>query len=276
MPQAWRFAQTQYDPATAGMVAAKLAGWAALGGLGPQRGPGLTQNEAVQFALFLAVMRSTIATRGEFYRVAVYNRRGQFEGVEKLVTIPTTSTDRFYTPIVGDEPVPPHGLRYREAWGALNPDPRWGKQLVLAIDRLLTQIAQAERGGEVPAGYEFPPPGETPVWPAAFPIAGIALIVAGSAVAIIGTAAAWRYLDPDVRVRAAEVAAAARSYQVRLENARATGVMQPPSPLELANAAAVKQAASEQEWRYAAYGAGAVVGIGGGAALLGYMRRRAA
>jgi hypothetical protein len=267
MPQAWKYARVTYDAATAGIVAAKLVGWAAMGGAGAERGPGFTQNEAVQFATFLAYMRHSIASNGgQWGWFAQYGPGDRFLGTELIPTHPGwTHVAQSYLPIVGDEPVPPWRPAFREVWSESNPSPTWGKQLVLAIDRVLTQIAHSEQGGEVPLGYGPQLPGEGAVT-AAFPVLG-ALIVGGVAVTVIGAAAAWRYLDPQVRVRAAEVTAAARAYQNRLENAAASGVMAPPSPLEVANAAAVGAAADEQAARYWGYGAAALAGIGGGAAL---------
>ncbi|MHC4218174.1 MAG: hypothetical protein ACYSU7_06915 [Planctomycetota bacterium] len=265
MPQAWKFARVEFDASSAGAVFSKLVGWAAMAGAGPDKGPGLTQNESVQFAAQLASLRTAIARSGKSIELAAYDGENRF--VRTLIATPESELDPdlHYFPIVGTDPVPAAN------GGELGK--RWGADLVLAIDRLLAQIAKSERAGEAPAGYGAAPmPG---IMPAALPVAAIAVLVGGAAVAVIGTAAVWRYLDPEVRTRAAAVTSAAQSYQARILAAQTTGVMPPPSPIEVATAEIVQKAAGEQRTRYYLYGAAALAGIGGGAALVSYLRRAA-
>ncbi len=280
MPQSWKYARVDFDAQTALAVGAKLIGWAAMGSLGPGRGPGLTQSEAVQFAASLASLRHVAASSDEWSRVAVYGPGGQYRGTRIVNASSDWSEEETYLPIVGESPLPSAiglfgGTHWTSATYADRPLPGWPRLLCLATDRLLTQIAQAEQGGEVPEGY-----GAEPILggyqPAALPIGAIAVIVGGAAVAVIGGLAVWRYLDPDVRIRAAAIDASLRSYQARLATAQVTGIMPDASPIEIANAAAVKAAADEQQQRYWLIGAAGVLGIAGGAAGLAYVRRDAA
>lgn len=279
MPQAWKYARVIYSPAVADTVAAKMAGWAAMGGLGPERGPGVTQDEAVQLVTNLSVLRHSAAMGVNAGRFAVYGLSGDFRGVQLNPKAETLDAEyQTAVPIVGDEPPPPAGLSSPYDPN-LDPVANWPRKLVLAIDRVCTQIAKSEKGGSIPQGYGFDPlppgvggEGTLAAWPA---IGIVAVIVGGAAIATIGGVAVWRYLDADVRTRTAEISAAGTAYQARLQVYQASGTMPPPGPLETANAKAIEEAAKESSDKYWLIGAAALAGIGGGAALISYLQREA-
>lgn len=275
MPQAWKYARVTFNPLAAEIVAAKLTGWAAMGAAGPARGPGLTQDEAVQFVTELAILRHSAACGLRRQQYAVYDASsGMLDTV--LWSQPLVSIDgKHIIPIVGDESPPPVGLR-GDYSPSLDPTKTWPRDLVLAIDNLLRQLKRAELGGSVPAGYGLEPPPGGPggeVVTAAWPLPIVAVVVGGAAIAVIGTAALWRYLDPEVRNRAAVIRAAAKSYEQRLQVLATTGTMPPASSIETSNAAAVVEMAKTQAGLYWGYGAAAIVGIGGGAAFVSWLRK---
>jgi hypothetical protein len=271
MPQSWRYARIDYNPAAAELVAATITGWAAMSGV--ERGPGLRQDDAAQLAADLAVTRGIIATAGdpEQTRYAVYDSGGTFLRVQTPQG-PELENGETAIPIAGDYPFPPAGFK-RPYDRALDPNENWARDLVLAIDRCLRDLKRTEQAGSIPAGYgiEIPPD----VQLGAVPPLSIAIIVGGAAVAVIGTVATWRFLNPELRVQVASVRAAAKAYQARLAVLQTTGTMPGASPIEVANAAAVREASKDQSLWYAGIAAAAMFGIGAGAAGVSYLRRQA-
>jgi hypothetical protein len=275
MPQAWRYARVTYNPAAAEIVAAKLTGWAAMGAASPEQGPGLTQDETVQFVADLAVLRHFAACGRNRVKWAVYDAAGSFLRIEWSRDFAELGEGETALPVVGDEAPPPAGMA-RDYPAARDPTPTWPRDLTLAIDALLREIKGAEVAGSIPPGYGFEalpggPGGEA--IQSAWPIAAIAIVVGGAAVALIGKDAVWRYFDPTVRNHAASLRSAAKAYQMRLEVQEQTGVMPAASSIETSNAATVGELAKGQSRRYWGYGAAALAGLGGGAALLSYLRR---
>jgi hypothetical protein len=96
------------------------------------------------------------------------------------------------------------------------------------------------------------------ITPAVAP-AVVAIIVGGAALAVVAGAAAWRYLDPDLRRDVAQVQAAATMFSARLQTNRETGKMPDPSPVETGVAKRIEKLAKDETQRGLLVG-GAVVG----------------
>ena len=280
--QSWKYARVAYQPPVAELIAARIQGWAAMADT-IERGPGLAQDDAVQFVTDLAMMRHYATNGARRWRWAIFSSAGNLDRVMEAENAPegfgratrsgglVHEDGRTALPVVGDE-------RYTAAPtpggdGELGAD--WGRTLALAIDGTIGKLANAERSGTVPQGYGGPFPGGARPQPGAAP-AVVAIIVGGAAVAVIGTAAAWRYFAPQVRQQAAAVRAAAKAYQARLEAMAAAGQYIAPSPLETLNANRVREAAGEASSRNWLIGGAAVGGIAGGAAGMAYLRNRMA
>lgn len=252
------YAKVDYVMGGGDVIAASVTAWAALP---TETGPGLDQGDATQLATDLSVIRHT-ATLEEIGCWAIFDAAGAFRGKRyERLRMPDVPEGWQALPIVGDERLPSTTPLAGEG---LPKD--WGRQLALAIDRTIEQIAKAKTAAGAPAGF-----GSLTV-PIASP-ALVAIIVGGAALAVIGTVAAWRYLDPGLRTRIAEVRAAAKSYQDRLRVKNETGTMPPPSPIETSNADAVATAAGEREKSDWLWGAAAVGGITGGSLLTAVISR---
>jgi hypothetical protein len=270
--KAWRTARVHYVPAGAEIVVARVTSWAAMGD--PiSHGPGLDQGDATQLAAHLAYLRHLCAFGVEWSRFAWF-QNGKFMGCRVVDGGSPAGVDRFQTasgiPIVGEEPF------RRQPWGNGNLGEQWPWELALACDCVLRQIARSEQSDTPETGWGAEFPGEAEPSFSGIGAAGIALIVAGAAVSIIGTAAAWRYLDPQVRIETASAAAAARAYEIRLRTQMQSGVELAPSPIETAQAARIKaqaRAAGNTNWTI---GGAVVAGLGGGMTLAALLRSRLA
>ena len=214
---------------------------------------GMTHADAVQVAVGLAQLRDMVTVpRGR--TVAIY-RGGRFvrcelyatpEQLAKLDADPALS----WVPIVGTTPLqsPPVGqslVQLGEQQGVPSVTAHvpsdWGRQLALAIDGVLGDIADTRAGAQA---FEVPT-----MQPAlALPI--VALIVGGAAVAVVGA-------------KTEAIAAASTAYSERLQVFERTKVMPPVSAIEEGAAAAVIEAA-KSETSAAWYVGG---GVAGGVAL---------
>ena len=248
-----RYVRVDLSIALAGAVIRKVQNWAV--DPSPEKiGPGLEQDEAIQLVAHFARLRNIVLVPDR-KRFALF----RFAKGEKPVFAGTTSVNRgsgkrqfppnvYPLPIVGDEHLS---------------GPSWGRKLALALDWNCVALAKAAKAGAVPSGYR----GELPtIGPAV-----VAIIVGGVAVTVIASVAVYRYLEPEVRVRMAEIEAAAAAYALRIEASRATGIMPPVSPIETANAKAVEEAAGERtkrEWGWAAAIAGTIVLVTVGSAYI--------
>lgn len=261
MGQPWKYATVEFVLGAGDLLNVAIAGWATAGGTIPQAG--LTQNDAVQFVTDLAALRHA-ATCGAVGEFAIF-RGGKWVRNVWSLGFPDLSDGESSVPIVGSERL----STASPGGGELGP--HWGRDLALAMDQIMAELADARQAGEPPSG--FGPVGI--VVPAAAP-AVVAIIVGGVALGVIGTAAAWRYLDPELRTRAAEVRAAAKAFEGRLRVLRDTGTMPPPSELEKANAEAVRETASTRRNRDWAYAAAAVGGLAVGTMGVAWIRGLAA
>lgn len=228
---AWRYARVALLPGAGGVIAANVMGWAVAGGAIPQAG--LTQDDSIQLATDLAILRHT-ATSGLVGHFAAFDQAGNFAG--DFWSRPESAAPPAggsLLSIVGDEPMRPGLLGGNDDLGD-----DWGQTLALAIDRVLKQLKDSEEAASIPTGFG------NIATPILAPVV-VAIIVGGVALGVIGSVAAWRYLDPGFRTRLAAVRAAADAYQTRVEALKATGIMPPPSPIETANADMIRTAASE-------------------------------
>jgi hypothetical protein len=271
--QAWRMARVHYLPAHAEMVVARITSWAAMGDP-VSRGPGLDQGDATQFAAHMAYLRHVCAFGPEWSKLAWF-QNGTFLGVRVAGRFPA-GIDQLQTaygvPVLGEEPFRPSPLT------SGNMGSQWSRQLALACDDVLRKVRDAEQASQVVPGWggEFPGGAEPIQGGGGIGAAGIAIIVAGAAVGIIGTAAAWRYFDPNVRIEAASIAAAARAYEVRVRTKLQSGVDLPPSPIEVAQSERVREAANRAGNTNWTIGGAVVAGLGGGLTLGALLRSRLA
>ena len=237
---------------------------------------GMTHADAVQVAVGLAQLRDLVTVpRGR--TVAIY-RGGRFvrcelyatpEQLAKLDADPALS----WVPIVGTTPLqsPPVGqslVQLGEQHGipsvtaAVPKD--WGRQLALAIDGVLGDIADTRAGAEA---FEVPT-----MQPAlALPI--VALIVGGAAVAVVGAVGVWRYFNPDLRAKTEAIAAASTAYSERLQVFERTKVMPPVSAIEEGAAAAVVEAAKSETSAAWYFGGGVAGGVALSTLALGALNR---
>lgn len=260
------FARVAYSAAEGAAVAAAVAGWTAAG---EALGPGLVQEDANALAAELAIRRNAV-TLGLRGRVALLDKEGHYQregfasvtrrGELALIYGAATKGEQFF-PIVGDEP-----LVKRSSGGAPLPDD-WNRRLALAIDRSLHLLKNSKQAAAVPAGFgsisrnvSFP-----------LPVPAIYVILAGVAATVVATVAVYRYLDPTARIAIAATDAASKAYAGRLATADVTGIMPPPSPVELANEKMIsdlaKQAAGEG-WKWAGIGVGGTIAAGLGLAAI--------
>ncbi len=271
--KAWRMARVQYLPAQAEMVVARITSWAAMGDP-VSRGPGLDQDDATQFAAHMAYLRHVCAFGPEWSKLAWF-QNGTCYGVRVAGGVPA-GINRLETaygvPVLGEEPF------RKPILAGGNMGARWPWQLALACDDVLRKVRDAEQANAVVPGWggEFPGGAEPIQGGGGIGAAGIAIIVAGAAVGIIGTAAAWRYFDPQVRIEAASIAAAARAYEVRVRTKLETGVDLPPSPIEVAQAERVREAANNAGNTNWTIGGAVVAGLGGGLTLAALLRSQLA
>ncbi len=249
---AWRYARVAMVPTAGATIAASVQAWSVAGSAIPQAG--LSQEDSIQAATDLAILRHT-ALFGDVGHFAFYDARGAFMGDAwgrgSEMTMPEGASSA--VAIVGDEPI---RTNMPDANGELGPG--WNAELALAIDRVLKGLKGASQGASIPEGFG------TIGLPVLAP-ALVAIIVGGAAVGIIGSVAAWRYLDPQLRAQLAAVRAAASAYQLRVETWKATGTMPGPSPIELANADAVRATGaqgSSDAWIIAGAAVGGLV-LGG-------------
>lgn len=266
--RAWRMARVTYIPSHADWLVSRVVGWASMGD--PiARGPGLDQGDAVQFVTHMAYLQSACASGIEPYQQAWYRSDGSFAGVRSLgQKRPENAT--IHVPIYGEEP-----LR-RPQYGSGQMGVNWPRDLALACGTVIRKVVRAERGPEVVPGWGGEYPGGASPIPGGIGVGALAVIVAGAAVAVVGTMAAWRYFAPEVRIQSAYVATAARAYETRLRAMVTNGVELPPSPIELAAAQPVREAARESWDSKLLVGAGVVAGVGATATLLSYIRSRGA
>lgn len=247
----------------------------------PIEGPGLTQDDVTQLVARWAWRRDRIM-RGaaDNVKVALYSEqphlgagaeqiaettyafRGVWEGSTKDLNtkMGKDPTLRAHL-IVGDGPIVspyPGGKGLPDNWAAL---------LGRALDNTTELINKAKKGGTVPAGYaSFT---QTVVAPL---IVGI--IVGGVAVTVIGTAAVWRYFDPDVRKQVAMLHAASAAFDARVQVAKQTGTLPPPSEIELGAKELVGNAAGEETKRSLLIAGGIAGGLTLGAIGLAWIRSR--
>ncbi len=249
--QPWKYARVGYVRGAGATIAASIQAWAVAGPTIPQAG--LTQDDAIQLAADLSVLRHAVTS--SLWKFAQYDQDGTFRGEIWGTDDDAGAVSQYGGPmfiVVGDEPV-----RSRVVGGNDELGDEWGAKLAKAIDRILLQIRDAEQAASVPMGFG------AIVLPIIAP-AVAAIIVGGVAVGIIGSVAAWRYLDPNLRVRVAAIRAAADAYATRLSDYQRSAILLPPSPIETANAEAVAEAAHEggrDGWvAAAAAGGGILVG----------------
>lgn len=247
------FAFVAYNIPTATAVASVVQGYAAAGM--PDKGPGVTQGDAVQLATHLAVLRNAVTYRrrgpaaryvvagGEYQGTVFASKRGS----EIDLVAEHVKAQQAVYPIVGDE-------RLYDPWPGSGPKGKpngWGPLLALALDNATRRLATAERADAPPPGY-----GAIAVL---LPPLAIGIIVGGVAVTVIGAVAAWRYLDPDARKAIAITDAASKAYSERLAQAEVTGIMPPASPIEEQALPAITDLAATEAKRDWIIG-GAIVG----------------
>lgn len=257
-----KLAQVTFAPTVAQAALKQLVGGAAATREAMPDQLALDHDSLVQVAALFAVRRNEV-TVGYRTMFLLYDVKGPtFVGTDygeaSDVDARYRGTDILAMPIVGAselvDPTPGGG-----------PIDHWGPTLALAYDRCSELLAKAP-------GTSMPPSGSVPfvTMPTALPVLGlgaIAIIVAGVAVMAIGAVAVYRYLDPQARLQIASVEAAGAAYRARLDVAKTTGQLPPPSPIEEANAEAVKTSAreaSKPDWLAAG---GIVGGVAVGAVL---------
>lgn len=218
----------------------------------PFKGPGLTQEDAVQLVSRWAWMRDRFM-RGAAgnVRVALAEKGGAFRGtwdgsLDALGKLLTADTRLSATLIVGDGPL------VAPAPGGPGLPNDWAIRLGRALDGLTLTIAQSEQAGDIPAGFAS-------ITKTIGPAAITAIIVGGAALAVVGGVAVWRYFDPELRKHTSAIHAAAQAYDQRLQTLKATGQMPPPSQIELGAQSAV-ESASKDETRRSLVWAGAIAG----------------
>jgi len=257
--RAWRFSKVQHNPVIAELIGARVVGWAAMGD--PiERGPGLSQSDAVQYVSDLAILRHICAVGVLRCKFAEYNTNGAFLGV-KWISLRdwTPSAESTLIPIVGDEPIE-------------HPS-EWSGKLTLAIDEVLRRIAKAEQAGEIQSGWGSEYPGGAVPIPGGIGAGVVAIIVAGAAVAVVGSFAAWRYFDPQLRMHAAAVRTAAKAYESRLRTMVETNNWAiPAGPLETVNQQWVDESHKPARNRAWLYGGCALGGIAAGVGGTAYIR----
>jgi hypothetical protein len=228
------------------------------------RGPGLNQADAVQVAAELAALRDLVAAWGYAQvvgfptgapLVASQARLVETFGVTQLEDTANKMAQAGLdaTFLVGDAPFIGE---------------KWGRQLALALDRLLVVIGSAEQG---PSEQAHVVPGFLPA--AVLPLI---VIVTGAALSIIASVATWRYLDPDVRRDGLLVRQAAEDYAARLQTFSKTGSMPAPSETEKSAVGTVERLAAARGGTDWGMGAAIAGGMTAGVLLLGVLGRRAA
>jgi len=236
---------------------------------------GLTQSDAIQVAAGLAMLRDSV-TVPRLRTLAVY-RGGEFQARELATPERLAELDAdpalSWVPIVGTTPLesPPVGASVVQAGEQLGvpsitahvPDD-WGRQLALAIDGVLHDIADARSGGET-----YDAPGAVNVL--ALPI--VAVIVGGAAVAVIGAVGAWRYFNPDLRAKTEAITAASEAYAARLQVLENTKTMPPVSLIEEGAAAAVIASAKDESSSAWLLGGGFAGGVAAATLALGALNR---
>lgn len=244
-----KYARVELIPDAADVIAASVGSVAAL----PYKGPGLSQDDAVQLVSKWAWRRDRFM-RGAAndVKVALHNTKDQnFAGVwegdlGKLGKLLTARPELQATLMVGDGPMAaplPGG-------GELGD--KWAIELARALDATTTDLAKVQQGGDIPFGF-----GSVSKLVAAPVVVGI--IVGGAALAVIGTAAVWRYLDPELRAYVSGLNAAADAYDKRVQVFKATGKMPGPTPTEVSIAKQIKAQAAKETGQSLIY-AGAIAG----------------
>jgi hypothetical protein len=256
--QRLQWARVEYQPGAAPVVFARLS---LLGTASDAMGlSGMTGNESVQVATYLAGLRDTCASwnplaGGPYATMAAFSKTGaperMLEGnsvyLEKKFK-ELASRDYRFTPVVGDAPFLKTATRAQD----FNPTNGWGRKLALAIDEVLQRMGRSEQGGETPPTVE----------PAQFArVIPLIVIVTGAAIAVIGSVAVWRYLDPDLRRDIVMVEDAARNYATRLGLWKETGTMPPPSVSETEALSTVESLAKSRSGSDWLWGAGIAGGI---------------
>lgn len=236
----------------------------------PIDGPGLTQEDAVQLASLWAWRRDRFM-RGASWEVKVSlsgkmkgSKTDAFHGVwqgsaAELAKLLTANPELRATLMVGDGPLSspyPGG-------GKLGDD--WGITLARALDRQTVKIAKARQGGVIPTGYAS--------WTKSVAApAVVGIIVGGAALAVVGSVAVWRYFDPELRKATAVLNAASSAYDARVQVAKQTGKMPPPSLIEEQTQGMISDLSREERNRSLLIGLGIAGGLVGGAVAIAAIR----
>jgi hypothetical protein len=238
------YAKIDWQPNASELVATALAASAEVPSVGVDVAGAVAKADLQQLAAGLALYRdSNMLGARNLARLATFDAQGSFLGIVRADPTDPQLGDRvkqFYA-IAGDGPI------VNVPGGAGLPD-NWGAQLARATDDVLRRIAKAKQTD----------PGAGMITPAVAP-AVVAIIVGGAALAVVAGAAAWRYLDPDLRRDVAQVQAAATMFSARLQTNRETGKMPDPSPVETGVAKRIEKLAKDETQRGLLVG-GAVVG----------------
>jgi hypothetical protein len=260
--RALQFARVTYQAGRAYELRAAIAGWANNPNL-PDSGeaPGLDQGDAVQLATHLTLLRGIcLAGTAGNPQVAWFNLLDQFVAMGFHQLVPPAGA--FYkVPVYGPEHYRPP--RYGSGQLGL----RWSLDLALALETVLRELVDTERGPNVVPAYQVPHGLEA---------GHVSILVSGLAVRIVKNEAAWRYLWTGLRTDCAYVISAAEAFETRLRAMEGNGVEIPPTPIELAAAGVVRQRARIARTRDALIGGGTVAGASIGITLLAAIRSRAA
>lgn len=258
-----KYARVELIPDAADVIATTLGAVATA----PIKGPGLTQEDAVQLVSRWAWMRDRFmrGAAGDVKAALYDTKAGAFAGVfegpvaelsKKLAARPELQA----TLVVGDGPIAaplPGG-------GELGDN--WGPELARALDNASTMIAGLPQAGDIPAGFA-----SLSKLVAAPAIVGI--IVGGAAIAVIGSVAVWRFLDPQHRSYVSGLNAAAKAYDQRVQAYKATGKMPPPTPTEVSMGEAIKNQSSDEVKKSLIYAGAIAGGLTLSAVGLSYLRR---
>lgn len=255
-------ALVDYDQASAD------AAFAALRTLPELKGPGLSQADAVQVVTQLAGLRNSVCPYSIY---AIYEQDGTFSGVREVwdaedeaIIKKAADAGKRVVNITGSGPL------YSAMPGGEGLPDDWGPELALALDQCIQIIADAEKGPNIPVGFR------DIAKQVAVPLPIVAVIVTGVAVAVITSVATWRYLDPKARAAITQVREASRHFSQRLEHKRQTGETIPPSDVEKAAAAVVKELSDERSGHEWLWGAGIAGGVLGVTLLAAWLGRQAA
>lgn len=230
-----RYAKIDWQPGASEILSAAFLATATTDpSTTPNAAGSFAKADLVQLAAALALLRdSNMIGSRNLVRVACYDKTGAFIGIRRIDPRPAnpaglpTNCAQYY-PVTGDGPL------VAVSGGGDLPS-NWSCVLARATDNCLRRMSKGKEQSTGAGSYV----------PVVAP-AVAAIIVGGIALSVIGAAAAWRWLDPELRKDVAQLDAAQTAFSARLQTQRETGTLPPPGPIETSVAKRIEAMADDE------------------------------